>query len=50
MRQKGENFWHKIGEKRALSLFHEAAERVPAYKDFLHEHKIHHADVKTIKE
>ncbi len=28
-------FWEKRGEEAALKLFHEVAERVPAYKDFL---------------
>jgi phenylacetate-CoA ligase len=36
------------GEKMALALFHEAATRVPAYKDFLKKHQIDHATIRTI--
>ncbi|MGB9743241.1 MAG: phenylacetate--CoA ligase family protein [Minisyncoccales bacterium] len=40
------SFWEKKGEKMALRTFHEAAEKVPAYKDFL---KKHNVDPKTIQ-
>jgi len=40
--------WEKEGQKRALQVFHAAAERVPAYEDFLKKHKIRHDKVKTI--
>ena len=37
----------RSGSKRALKLFHEAAQRVPAYKDFLRKHRIDPRSVKT---
>ena len=40
--------WEKQGQKKALQVFHAAAERVPAYKDFLKKHKIKHEKIKTI--
>jgi len=39
-------FWSALGETRALSIFHEAATRVPAYRDFL---KSRGTDIKKIK-
>ena len=43
------DFWEKQGDKLALKTFHEAAEKVPAYKDFLKKHGIKdHAKIKTI--
>ena len=50
LREKGEAFWLREGERRALNIFHAAAERVPAYKDFLKRHKIRHERVTTIQE
>lgn len=43
-----ENVWIKRGERKALRLFHEMAENVPAYKDFLKKHKVDHTKIKTI--
>src|SRR3989344_4920579 len=40
--------WRKIEEKTALNLFHAAAERVPAYKDFLKKNRVAHAKIRTI--
>jgi len=37
-------------EKKALQLFHDAAERVPAYNDFLKRARINPAHIKTIKD
>lgn len=48
LREKGEEFWVREGEKKALKLFHEMAERVPAYKDFLEKNKVRHESIKTI--
>lgn len=45
--EKDGKWWEKEGRKRALALFHDAAEHVPAYKDFLKKNKITHAKVKT---
>ena len=33
--EKDGKWWEREGRKRALALFHDAAQRVPAYKDFL---------------
>ena len=48
LRNKPESFWEKAGQKKALRLFHEAAKRVPAYKDFLKKNKISPSAVTTI--
>ncbi len=45
--RKKEAFWLKERERRALALFHRAAEGVPAYKDFLEKNRIQHEKVKT---
>ncbi|HOK35062.1 MAG TPA: hypothetical protein PLY02_02860 [Candidatus Pacearchaeota archaeon] len=43
------DFWEKQGENLALKTFHEAAEKVPAYRDFLKKHEIQdHTKIKTI--
>lgn len=42
--------WLAAGKKNTLSLFHAAAERVPAYKDFLKKHKVDHRKIKTAKD
>jgi len=45
------SFWKKQGEKIALKTFHEAAEKVPAYKDFLLKNGIKdHTKIKTIED
>ncbi len=36
-----------IGRERAVSLFHRAAERVPAYADFLKKNGVHHTAICT---
>jgi phenylacetate-CoA ligase len=38
------------GQANALRLFHEAARRVPAYREFLRRHGINPADVRTAEE
>lgn len=48
LHEKGEEFWMREGEKKALKLFHAMAERVPAYKDFLKKNKVKHESIKTI--
>jgi len=45
--EKKSDFWVAEGRKRSLALFHEAAQRVPAYKDFLKKHKVDPKKVKT---
>lgn len=48
LREKGGDFWREAGEKKALRLFHEASERIPAYRDFLKKNKINPESVRTI--
>jgi len=44
-------WWEKQGEKKALQTFHEAAEKVPAYKDFLRKGGIkNHNKIQTIED
>ena len=50
LQNKGEEFWIKEGEKKALNLFKKAAKDVPAYKEFLKVHKIDPTKIKTIKD
>ena len=44
-------WWEKQGEKKALNTFHEAAEKVSAYKDFLKKNGIeNHEKIQTIED
>lgn len=43
-------FWEREREACALRLFHEAARRVPAYKDFLRKQRINPAKIKTFSD
>lgn len=45
IRTKDSAYWEKVRQQRSLALFHRAAVDVPAYKDFLHKHKIDHARI-----
>ena len=36
------------GEKNAIAVFHEAAQRVPAYRDFLRRHGVRHESIQSI--
>lgn len=47
LRASSSESWQSSGFERALNLFHQMAQRVPAYKDFLHKNKIDHQLVKT---
>jgi len=47
---KSSNFWMNRGEKMALNLFHDMAQRVPAYKKFLKKNEIKHELVKNIED
>lgn len=40
----------KRGNEKALRLFHETAERVPAYKDFLSRHGVEHEHIRTLED
>lgn len=46
----GSIYWREAGESVALELFHQMAEHVPAYKDFLKKHSIDHTKIKKISE
>ena len=48
LKSKPESYWIGRGEAMALELFHEMADRVPAYKDFLKQRNINHRDIRTI--
>jgi len=50
LREKPAAFWQEMGQIKALQVFHAAAERVPAYKKFLHEHGIDHHSIKTLED
>lgn len=43
-------FWQKRSEEVSLELFHNAAEMVPAYKDFLRKNKINPSKIKNFKD
>ncbi|MEA1929380.1 MAG: hypothetical protein U9M92_00625 [Patescibacteria group bacterium] len=47
---KNSSFWQRRGEARALKLFHLAADRVPAYKDFLNKHQLIPREIRTISD
>ena len=50
IRTKRSQFWEKQRVDITLELFHLAAERVPAYKDFLKHNSIHHKKIKTFSD
>ena len=50
MRNKNGEFWQKEGEKMALGLFRKAAEKIPAYKDFLKGNNVKPSLIKSIKD
>lgn len=48
LRTNSSSYWQKGGEVKAIELFHNMAERVPAYKKYLKSLSINHHAVKTI--
>lgn len=50
LRVKSESYWAKVKEETMLSLFHAAAKRVPAYKDFLKKQKINPEKIQAFKD
>ena len=44
------DYWRDAGNRRMLKLFHEAFERVPAYKAFLKDHGVKASAVRTMKD
>lgn len=47
---KGNRDLDKAANRRVLNLFHQAAERVPAYADFLKKHKVKPEKIKTLSD
>ena len=47
VRTRGSNAWMRVRSLQSLSLFHDAATRVPAFQKFLKENGVHAANVKT---
>ncbi len=47
IRHKDEAFWLRLRISRPLALFHQAAECVPAYKDWLRKNRVDHKKIKT---
>lgn len=50
LHQENEDIWIRRGQQRALGLFHKMSTRVPAYKDFLHQHKFNPNSVKSFED
>lgn len=51
LRTRDEEFWIHTGQTQALTVFHKAAEQVPAYKDFLSKHGIkNHAKIRVFED
>jgi phenylacetate-CoA ligase len=50
LRENSPEWWEREGEKKALVTFHQAAQRVPAYKDFLKKHNVNPEKVVTIED
>lgn len=48
--RKKEDFWLRQRERSVLKLFHEAAIKVPAYKDFLRRNKIKYEKIKNLND
>lgn len=46
-KRKKINKWIEIGRQRALTLFHSAATRVPAYRDFLKKNRVREGHINT---
>lgn len=50
LKTKPEEYWIKRGERRVLKLFHQMAERVPAYKNFLKKNGVKPQKIKGFKQ
>lgn len=50
LKEKPESYWVERGEKETLTLFHEMADRVPAYNDFLKKNNIDAVTIKTLED
>ena len=47
---RGETYWNRERERKALRLFHAVAYRVPAYRDFLKKNKVVPERIRTFKD
>src|SRR4029079_9602466 len=47
LRTRPEQFWRDLGAARALRLFTLASRRVPAYRAFLEQYRVHPARIRT---
>lgn len=50
IREKKSDYWTKKGEEASLKIFREAAEKVPAYRDFLAKNKIQSGKIKNFRD
>jgi|SRR3989344_5777057 len=50
LKTRPEKDWRRLGQRRAMALFHEMSARVPAYKDFLKKHKVDPTKIRTVKD
>ncbi|MDE2218480.1 MAG: phenylacetate--CoA ligase family protein [Patescibacteria group bacterium] len=50
IKDKNSYFWQKRAEEVSLELFYNAAEMVPAYKDFLRKNKINSSKIRNFKD
>jgi len=50
LKRKPEKYWIGRGEKMAMQLFGQMAERVPAYKDFLSKNNFNPKSVKKLED
>ena len=50
LRRQSAQYWEDAGARKALNLFHTAARRVPAYKDFLKKQGIRPASIETLED
>lgn len=48
LKTKKENYWARLGNKKALEIFYKAAKNVPAYRHFLKKNDIKPTSVKSI--
>lgn len=48
--KNSEAYWNRKGSKKAIDLFHQMSQRVPAYKDFLKKNKVKPELVRTVHE
>ncbi|HET7528682.1 MAG TPA: hypothetical protein VFJ84_00430 [Candidatus Saccharimonadales bacterium] len=50
LKNQPEKAWQRLGNARALNLFHEMSQRVPAYKDFLKKNGVNPATIRTVRD